>query len=146
MGIIPFTSWLRQTGVIGVMARSHPPRHSDATRQLRKGQAPALFENIHLFQKLIPIYSTENALTLFPASDDLTCVRRRIAVFMGEHERAALGTCDLSVLHVDGEWQWLVRQAGRDVTEGAARSAVDAQWQAEAVALELGRASNLDII
>ena len=61
-------------------------------------------------------------------------------------ERAALGTCDLSVLHVDGEWQWLVRQAGRDVTEGAARSAVDAQWQAEAVALELGRASNLDII
>src|SRR5438477_13177913 len=26
-------------------------------------------------------------------------------------ERAALGSCDLSVLHVGGEWQWLVRQA-----------------------------------
>jgi len=52
-------------------------------------------------------------------------------------ERAALGTCDLSVLHVGGEWQWLVRQAGRDVAEGAARTSVDAQRQAEAVALEL---------
>jgi hypothetical protein len=31
-------------------------------------------------------------------------------------ERAALGSCDLSLLHVGGEWQWwLVRQAGRDV-------------------------------
>src|SRR5215470_8791132 len=37
-------------------------------------------------------------------------------------ERAVLGTCDLSMLHVGGEWQWLVRQAGRDVAEGAARS------------------------
>jgi predicted DNA-binding WGR domain protein len=26
-------------------------------------------------------------------------------------ECAALGACDLSVLHVGGEWQWLVRQA-----------------------------------
>jgi hypothetical protein len=25
-------------------------------------------------------------------------------------ERAALGSCDLSVLHVGDEWQWLVRQ------------------------------------
>jgi hypothetical protein len=56
-------------------------------------------------------------------------------------ERAALGTCDLSVLHVGGEWQWLVRQAGRDVAKGAARTFVDAQQQAEAVALELGCAS-----
>jgi hypothetical protein len=32
-------------------------------------------------------------------------------------ERAALGSCDLSILHVGGEWQWLVRQAGRDVVE-----------------------------
>jgi hypothetical protein len=23
-------------------------------------------------------------------------------------ERAALGSCDLSILHVTGEWQWLV--------------------------------------
>jgi hypothetical protein len=51
---------------------------------------------------------------------------------------AALGSCDLSVLHVSGEWQWLVRQAGRDVAEGAARTFVDAQQQVGAVALELG--------
>lgn len=43
------------------------------------------------------------------------------------------------VLPVGGEWQWLVRQAGRDAAEGAARAAVDAQRrQAEAVALKLG--------
>jgi hypothetical protein len=53
-------------------------------------------------------------------------------------ECAALGACDLSVLHVGGEWQWLVRQAGHDVAEGAARDQVDAQRQAEAVALQLG--------
>ena len=53
-------------------------------------------------------------------------------------ERAALGTCDLSVVYVGGEWQWLVRQAGRDVAEGAARTFVDAQQQVGAVALELG--------
>jgi hypothetical protein len=53
-------------------------------------------------------------------------------------ERAALGSCDLSVLHVGGEWQWLIRQAGRDLAESAARTAVDARRQAEAVALELG--------
>jgi hypothetical protein len=52
-------------------------------------------------------------------------------------EKAALGCCDLSILHVGGEWQWLVRQAGRDIAEGAARSAVDAQCEAEAVALKL---------
>jgi hypothetical protein len=50
-------------------------------------------------------------------------------------ERAALGSCDLSILHVGGEWQWLVRQAGRGLAEGAARTAVDAQRQAEAIAL-----------
>jgi hypothetical protein len=44
----------------------------------------------------------------------------------------------LSVLHVGGEWQWLVRQAGRDVAEGPARAVVDAQQQAESVALNLG--------
>jgi hypothetical protein len=49
-------------------------------------------------------------------------------------ERAVLGDCDLSVLHVGGEWQWLVRREGRDVAEGAARSADDALHQAEAVA------------
>jgi hypothetical protein len=52
-------------------------------------------------------------------------------------ECAALGSCDLSVLHVGDEWQWLVRQDGRDVAEGAARAAVDAQRQAEAMALKL---------
>ena len=53
-------------------------------------------------------------------------------------ECAALGACDLSILHVGGEWQWLVRQAGRDVAEGAARAAADAQREAEPVALKLG--------
>jgi hypothetical protein len=52
-------------------------------------------------------------------------------------DRAALGACDLSVLYVGGEWQWLVRQAGRDVAEGAARNAVDARREAEAVAVAL---------
>jgi hypothetical protein len=54
-------------------------------------------------------------------------------------ERAALGSCDLSVLHVGGQWQWLVQEAGRDVAEGAARTADDARREAiaAAVALEL---------
>ena len=52
-------------------------------------------------------------------------------------ERAALGDCDLSVLHVGGEWQWLVRQGGRDLAEGAARTMLDAQREAEAVALKI---------
>jgi hypothetical protein len=52
-------------------------------------------------------------------------------------ERAALGSCDLSLLHVGGEWQWLVRQDGRDVAEGAALSADDARREAEAMALKL---------
>jgi hypothetical protein len=38
--------------------------------------------------------------------------------------------CELSALHVGGEWQWLVRQEGRDVAEGAAPSADDARpWR-----------------
>lgn len=52
-------------------------------------------------------------------------------------ERAALGGCDLSIMHIAGEWQWLVRQEGRDVREGAAPSADDAKLEAEAVALKL---------
>jgi hypothetical protein len=52
-------------------------------------------------------------------------------------ERAALGSCDLSVLRIGGEWHWLVRQAGRDVAEGAAPAADDARREAEAVALKL---------
>jgi hypothetical protein len=54
-------------------------------------------------------------------------------------ERAALGSCDLSVLRIGTEWEWLVRQAGRDVAEGAARTADDARREAiaAAVALEL---------
>jgi hypothetical protein len=50
--------------------------------------------------------------------------------------RAAVGDCDLSVLHVGGEWQWLVRRDGRDIAEGAARNAVEARQAAEAVALK----------
>jgi hypothetical protein len=41
-------------------------------------------------------------------------------------------------LHVGGDWEWLVRQAGRDVAEGTARAAVDAKQEAESVALKLG--------
>jgi hypothetical protein len=52
-------------------------------------------------------------------------------------ERAALSSCDLSVLHIAGEWQWLVRQDGRDMGEGAAPSADDAKLEAETVALRL---------
>jgi hypothetical protein len=48
-----------------------------------------------------------------------------------------LANCDLSVLHVGGEWQWLVQREGRDIAEGAARGAMDARRQAEAVALKL---------
>jgi hypothetical protein len=52
--------------------------------------------------------------------------------------RAALGSCDLSVLRIGDEWHWLVRRDGRDVADGAARSAVDARRAVEAIALELG--------
>lgn len=52
-------------------------------------------------------------------------------------ERAALGSCDLSMMHIAGEWQWLVRQAGRDMAEGAATAAGEARQQAEAAALKL---------
>ena len=52
-------------------------------------------------------------------------------------ERATLGSCDLSVLHIAEEWQWLVRQDGRDVKEGVAPSADDAKLEAEAVAVKL---------
>jgi len=54
-------------------------------------------------------------------------------------QRAAVGDCDLSVVHVGGEWQWLIRCAGRDIAEGAARSDDDAQRQAEAAAQQLAR-------
>jgi hypothetical protein len=46
-------------------------------------------------------------------------------------EKAALGSCDLSVFHVGGEWEWLVRQNGCDVAEGGARSCIDAKRYAE---------------
>jgi hypothetical protein len=42
------------------------------------------------------------------------------------------------MMHIGGEWQWLVRRDGRDVAQGAAGAAVDAQRQAESVALKLG--------
>ena len=53
-------------------------------------------------------------------------------------ERAAVSSCGLPVLHVGGEWEWLVRQAGRDIAEGTARAAVDAKQGAESVAHMLG--------
>ena len=46
-------------------------------------------------------------------------------------ERAALGGCDLSVVYVGGNWEWLVRRAGHDIAEGAARSCLGAKQQAE---------------
>jgi hypothetical protein len=46
-------------------------------------------------------------------------------------ECAALGGCDLSVLCVAGEWQWLVRHAGRDVAEGIGPGYLAAKQQAE---------------
>ena len=52
-------------------------------------------------------------------------------------KRAALGSCDLSVLHVGREWQWLARQAGRDVRR-VRREPMPMHGQSEAVALELG--------
>jgi hypothetical protein len=53
-------------------------------------------------------------------------------------EKAALGSCDLSVRRAGGEWQWLARWAGRDVAEGAAPGLVKAKQDAETVALKLG--------
>jgi hypothetical protein len=52
-------------------------------------------------------------------------------------EKAALRSCDLSVLHVGGKWQWLVRHADRDVTEGVARGLVDTKNATESMALKL---------
>jgi hypothetical protein len=66
------------------------------------------------------------------------CRSRAIAGDRCGAQFISLGSCDLSVLHVGGEWQWLVRQAGRDVAEGLARAVVDAQQQGESVALNLG--------
>ena len=40
-------------------------------------------------------------------------------------------------MHIAGEWQWLVRQEGRDVAEGASASCDDARREAEAMALKL---------
>jgi hypothetical protein len=59
-----------------------------------------------------------------------------------EVEKAALGSCDLSVMHIGGEWHWLVRQAGPDDVEGDARTVDDAKQQAEAVALALSTCSS----
>jgi hypothetical protein len=50
-------------------------------------------------------------------------------------ERAALGLCDLSIMHIGGEWQWLVQQFGQDVAEGGAITADEAKRQAEEAAL-----------
>lgn len=53
-------------------------------------------------------------------------------------ERAELSGCDLSVLYIDGEWQWLVQREGEDLAEGACRTEDDARMQAEAAALLIG--------
>ena len=42
------------------------------------------------------------------------------------------------MLHVGGEWQWLVREDGRDVAEDAALRLADARREAETMALTLG--------
>jgi uncharacterized protein (DUF2252 family) len=44
----------------------------------------------------------------------------------------------IAARHVGGEWQWLVRRAGRDVAEGTAGADREAREQAEAAALLLG--------
>jgi hypothetical protein len=53
-------------------------------------------------------------------------------------ERAVVADCDLSVLHIDGKWQWLVQRDGRSLGEGATCAAEDARTQAEIVALNSG--------
>jgi hypothetical protein len=52
-------------------------------------------------------------------------------------ECAELGGCELRVCFINGEWQWLVRHAGRDVDEGSARACLAAKQQAEDAALRL---------
>jgi hypothetical protein len=52
-------------------------------------------------------------------------------------ERATVGCFNLSVLYVDGEWQWLVQQEGWDIAEGGALSSLAARQQAEATARRL---------
>jgi hypothetical protein len=47
---------------------------------------------------------------------------------------AAVGDCDLSVLHADDTWHWLVRRDGVDLAEGEADSLIAAQQAAEAAA------------
>jgi hypothetical protein len=49
-------------------------------------------------------------------------------------EKATIGDCDLSVAHVGGEWQWLVKCHGREVAEGGARGYLAARQDAENVA------------
>jgi hypothetical protein len=39
---------------------------------------------------------------------------------------------------IGGQWEWLVRQAGRDAAEGTAPGCVEAKRDAETVALALG--------
>jgi hypothetical protein len=46
-------------------------------------------------------------------------------------EQTTLGEFDLSVAFVGGDWQWLVRREGGDVTEGSARSGRAAKQQAK---------------
>jgi hypothetical protein len=46
-------------------------------------------------------------------------------------ELSARGECDLSVMFIGGNWEWLVRHDGRDVAEGSARCAAAAKQQAE---------------
>jgi hypothetical protein len=58
-------------------------------------------------------------------------------------EKAAVGSCDLSVVYVGGYWEWLVRDAGGDLAEGMARTEAGAKRQAEEVA---AKAEFLDLV
>ena len=54
-------------------------------------------------------------------------------------ERAALGDCELAVMRIGGEWEWLVMREGREIAAGAAVRHDDARMQAEAAAQEINR-------
>ena len=56
-------------------------------------------------------------------------------------ERAEVGNCELSVLFVGGEWQWLVRRGRHNLAEGVARASRAARQQAEAMAHRINAAA-----
>jgi hypothetical protein len=52
-------------------------------------------------------------------------------------ELAMVSGCDLLVLHLDGEWHWLVQRADQDLAEGVCCSESDARTQAEIAAYRI---------